>query len=681
MIAFSSSRDGNFEIYLMEQDGTNERRITTHTDEDRSPAWSPNGTKIAFVRNDEINIMDANGLNNKKVATPDLVAFDPTWSPDGKSLAFAAVGERTDRDIYTINLQTGEIRNISNNTISDDFDPAWSPDGETIAFTTGLNSSSYDIALIGPAGEDRRVITGNSSDVQPSWSPDGKMIAFSSYRDRSFDIYIMNSDGSNATRLTTSASPESYPAWSPDGQKILFTSVRNARSEQIYEVDTNGENLFRLTKANYKDTFPAVQPVKEPLKELLPILRENGRILYTSNATGAFYEIFMLGSGNNGSTGILSDANSVDSKPKWSPDGSKIAFVSTQPGFQEIVIVEANGSARTPISKSTAPFTGLDWSPDGTKIVFSKGDPAHSWIYIMNSDGTGVKRITEEVEPDTDPDWSPDGTKIAFTRLISEDNTEIFVTDLEGAIQKKITNNLAHDFNPRWSPEADQIAFVTDRDGNEEIYTMTPEGRTLRNISNSSSVDITPVWSPDGTKIVFVSDRLEDDYDIYIMDADGRNQERLTRQEGFETDPDFGPRRPDELPVDQPEETGGDLLPLNVTSSVLKPELPDTPANIIAGKKLGITATVENLAPDKAWKSVAIAQVRDVQGITVYIETLDGNILQDSKTEFGFNWTPDKPGNYEIRIFVVESGESPRVLADTLKSSVTVSGNLESPAA
>ena len=207
-ITFDSNRDGDAEVFVMDADGTNERKLTNNTYDDQGPVWSPDSTQIAFF-----SIRDE------------------------------------DREIYVVNADGTNERQLTNNTYQD-WDPSWSPDGSQIAFTSDRRRG-FQIFIMNADGTNERQLTGNFvNNAYPTWSPDGTMIAFGSDRDGDWEIFVMNADGTNVRQLTSNSRPDERPSWSPDGTRIAFHSEIGGHYETLV-MNTDGTDQRQLTRLNH----------------------------------------------------------------------------------------------------------------------------------------------------------------------------------------------------------------------------------------------------------------------------------------------------------------------------------------------------------------------------------------------------------------------------------------------
>lgn len=259
-LAFTSDRNGNTDVWAVDADGDHLVRLTAHTYADEDPAWSPDGTALAFASertfyNVQIYVDDADGIRPLGITDPWTNSESPSWSPDGARIAFTGSVSKDwwpEPEIQIMDVDGGNIVNLTARGAPTGTSPAWSPDGSRIAFT-----SDGDVWVVNVDGSDPvRLTEDPGSDISPAWAPDGRRIAFASDRDGDFEIYVMNADGSDPVRLTESAGDDRDPAWSRDGSKIAFTSLRDGDSE-IYVMDTDGSGPVNVTRHPANDYAPS----------------------------------------------------------------------------------------------------------------------------------------------------------------------------------------------------------------------------------------------------------------------------------------------------------------------------------------------------------------------------------------------------------------------------------------
>jgi TolB protein len=284
-IVFARRIANGTDVYVTDEDGTHETRLTRTEPFEVTPGWSPDGEKIAFARNStELYVMNADGSGLRRLggATYEGAALAlPVWSPDGQNIAFHTVG--TDSEHFYDELYVTKA------------------DGAKQTQLTNSANSEHEIRL-----------------GSPSWSPTGSKIVFARHTQPVSDpsstasaapveelsgIYLINADGTGLSKLTNTRTQRADPLWSPDGEKIVFYG-----NGAINIINADGSGRKQLTGGTYDPAQPALSP--------------DGEKIAFINNSGDLEVINADGSGRR----RLANAAASDSDPTWSPDSERIAF-------------------------------------------------------------------------------------------------------------------------------------------------------------------------------------------------------------------------------------------------------------------------------------------------------------------------------------------------------------------
>ena len=446
------------------------------------------------------------------------VEFYPSFSPDGDDVAFTWPGPRQDNpDIYVQRIGSGSPLRLTTDPLND-YNPVWSPDGRWIAFLrsqplapSGLRSR--ELRLIPPlGGPERKLADIRSQDfagglypdaVYLAWSPDSSslVVTDSPGEGQPDALFVVSLETGEKRQLTNPQPPvlaDTSPAVSPDGSSLVFLRRTSWGSGQL-RLLALGKGLIaagepeRLTPAELRADYPAWMP--------------DGKEIVFS-AKGNLWRLAVAGE------------NTPTRIPYVGEDGSMPAISRSQPGkparlayvrsFADgnIWRIETStpgapaSSAPVMAISSTKPEYHVEFSPDGRRVAFistRSGDPE---IWVSDPDGSNAVRLTSMGARDTNcPHWSPDGQLIAFSSTL-EGEFDVYVVPGGGGKPRRLTSHPAVDLNPRFSRDGKWIYFASMRSGDYRVWKIPAAG--------GDAVQVTPnqgsgaFESPDGSNIYYL---------------------------------------------------------------------------------------------------------------------------------------------------------------------------------
>ncbi len=392
--------------------------LTTTTDSNEvDPSLSPDGTHLAFAsdgsarENTDVFVEQLVDAAPHRITTAPTIDRAPVWSPDGRQIAFVRLGAGT-CDIELMPALGGPERRLAPCGNPASFRMSWSPDGRWLAVSAGRVpvATPWQIVLVAVDGSGRRVVTtppaGTLGDELPAFSPDGRDIAF--VRNTSggvADLYVVPTEGGMPERLTHDNSGLEGVAWSPDGRSLFFSSAR-----------AGGYSLWRIARTGGVPRFVAGggSKIKHPAAARVGGLLAYENWRYEINIWRVPLETAETATPAPPAALIVA-ADQWNFEPAWSPDGSRIAFVSTRSGAHEIWLADRDGGHLQQLTAFAGAFVASPrWSPDGSRLLFVASPGGRSDLYVADVATRRTHVVATDDSGKVAPSWSRDGRWIYF---------------------------------------------------------------------------------------------------------------------------------------------------------------------------------------------------------------------------------------------------------------------------
>ncbi|HEY4045986.1 MAG TPA: hypothetical protein VGM27_03880 [Acidobacteriaceae bacterium] len=409
----------NYNIYVM-QPGGKPLRVTSDPDVDLHPAWSPDGKSLAFLRvssaDAQVMIVPFPGGQEKRLFalrsprpwSEDLLGVrsdaGPTWAPDGKGLIVSDTAPSGHGlALYEFNLETQQLRPLTSPPADDrDLSPALSPDGSWIAFVRFSSYDSADVYVVPVGSDQEQRLTFDHADIQGlTWREDGPGIIFSSNRDGAYSLWSIHPGRSGLFPILTTGESAMQPTISRDGSLMVYADF-SLRS-----------NIFKVNLDQQHSDQASIK--------LVPSIRsshsaqyspDGSKIAFVSDRSGK-WELWVAAADGNDPYQLTDFEGATVGSPRWSPDSKLIAFDARPKGHSEIFVVSANGHQLQALSLKNTEEKQPAWSPDGKWIYFNtnRGGPMQLWR--MEPSGANASSVST-ISP-TDVQFAPSGNSIFYT--------------------------------------------------------------------------------------------------------------------------------------------------------------------------------------------------------------------------------------------------------------------------
>lgn len=253
---FSSTRDGNSEVYLLRAGQSEWVNLSNHKAGDNWPVWSPDGKKIAFQSNRAGNLdiwtMNADGTNQVQITNDSEPDYIPSWSPDGKTILFTSWRKENGEEkraphIYAMNADGSNQRRLVKESLNTSDGASWSADGKQIVFSRKGTKGADVYVADSDGSNEKRITHDQEQDIyngSATFSPDGKYIAFYSDNNKSAALTVIGVDGKNRRTIITEGY-NWYPRWSPDNRWLTYTAIapgEDKKNIDLYAVPLTGES-------------------------------------------------------------------------------------------------------------------------------------------------------------------------------------------------------------------------------------------------------------------------------------------------------------------------------------------------------------------------------------------------------------------------------------------------------
>ena len=520
VFAWTGEQENNFsaDIYVKQIGDERPLRLTSNSDQDVCPVWSPDGQTIGFIRFTEagatiLTVPARGGAERELIRLGPNVAFPPIWdwSPNGKFIAYSYQEKDKPFEIFLLSIDTlarhaltsppGE--NLAELNRPGDSFPVFSPDGQSIAFIRRSSWLSSDIYVVSVAGGEPKRLTFNKTPIAGlDWSADGREIIFSEnplILEGNGSLWRIPVSGGTAERLTVGGFNAIYPKVSRHGNRLAY-------------VQASGDmNIYRIELFNKVSKNPPVKLISSTRDDTSPQFSPDGkRIVFQSNRSGQFS--IWTSDSSGADPRLLTTLDKFAGTPRWSPDGKQIVFNYFEERRGQIYVASADGGKPHPITTGDYDNIVPSWSADGKRIYFISNRSGVFEVWRVSAEGGEAVQVTRQGGRIAFE--SPDGKYVYYAKNLPTPG--IWRLPVDGGEEVKILNSFNSELYGDWAVVEDGIYFInvnTKGEGALEFFDFTT--RKVNEVAKLGKFrfgDQSIAISPDRRQVLYVqADHIGDD--------------------------------------------------------------------------------------------------------------------------------------------------------------------------